>query len=331
MKITERLKLDNRKGVIVAIREDEDMPVDKAGNRAEVVVSSSSTIDRSNWGRNFTPYYAETCRNLTKELLNLYGFAEKPSLEQVMMLDDALFVKGWERLMLLYAITSPVWYVHYTQTVTGNDDRRIHMHHCLAKKLHVFMPTNNPIDDVDAVLHLEQQFPRVWDKVYFREEGCDPCWSENNVRIAPSYFMLLEKIADQGSATNVGKLQHHGLLASQTRSEKYSLPYRPGPTRTTGGMESMLFLKYGKSPRMIAEILDRSGNAKTMRKISANLLRADKPTNVDVLVDRKEIPYGNTRPLKHFYHFLMTQGFELGYMTEEETFALGMEDTLNAR
>jgi hypothetical protein len=68
-----------------------------------------------------------------------------------------------------------------------------------------------------------------------------------------------------------------------------------------------------------------------MRKISSVLMRAEKPSNVEVIIDRKEIPYGNTRPLKHFSHFLMTQGFELGYMSEEETFALGMEDKLNAR
>lgn len=306
------------------------MPRDASGRYAEVVVASNATIDRSNWGRNYGPYFAASARDLTEWIRYRLNLGKNATEEQIMMVDDSVFNEVYERLLKFYAILSPHSYRHYQHVVKDNTSRRLHVLSCVNDKVTVFMPIDNPINDIDAVLHLEEHFPQTFGKVTDREEGADITVSENNVRIHPVYFMLLDKIADQGSATSMGKLQHHGLLASQTRSEKHTLPYRPGPTRTVGEMEAQLLLLYAQTPRAVAEIHDMSNNPTSTRKVCSIYLRHKTPSNVDRLIDRNIIPYGGGRPLQFLQQFMSTQGAWIDYMTEKEAFDLGMRETLEA-
>ena len=318
--------LNGSKSVIVSVRKKEDMPRDASGRYAEIVVASNATIDRSNWGRNFGPYFAASARDMTEWIRAQLNMTKNASEEQMMMLEDAVFNPVYERLLKYYQIVSPHSYRHYKHVVKDMTLRRKHVLQCVNDKVTVFMPIDNPIDNIDAVLHLEKHFPQTFGKVIDREEGAEPTVSENDVRIHPVYYMVLDKIADQGSATSVGKLQHHGLLASQTRSEKHTLPYRPGPTRTMGEMEGQIFLLYAKTPHAVAEMHDLSNNPLTMRTACNVFLRHDTPTNIPKLINRDEIPYGGGRPLQFLQHFLSTQGAWIEYMPEKEAFELGMRE-----
>ena len=306
------------------------MPRDASGRYADIVVASNATIDRSNWGRNYGPYFAAAARDLTEWIRAKLNLGKNAVEEQIMMIDDNLFNEVYERLLQFYAILSPHSYRKYRHDVTNNELRRKHVLQCVNDKVTVFMPIDNPINDIDAVLHLEKHFPQTFGKITDREEGAEHTLSVNNVRIHPVYFMLLDKIADQGSATSVGKLQHHGLLASQTRSEKHTLPYRPGPTRTIGEMEGQLFLLYAQTARAVAEMHDLSNNPASMRMACAKYLRDETPSNIDRLIDRAQIEYNNGRPLQFLQHFMSTQGAWIDYMPESETFALGMREPLEA-
>lgn len=315
----------------VQIWPDEWMPVNEAGVRAEMIMSSNSTIARSNWGRSFLPYFASAARDLSRELRVTMQLPPQPTEEQVELVDQELFNKAYNRLLGFYAITSPWQFYWYTQKVVSNAARRIHMHACVENTVRLFMPVDNAINDVDAVLHLEREYPQSYTRVTYRGEGAEYVTTENPVRIAKSIIMVLEKIADDGSSTSIGQLQHHGLLASQTKSEKYSLPYRPSPTRNTGEAEARLLVFYAKDVECIADILDRSNNPLTMRAIARRILRDPTPTNIDSIIDRNVIRYGGTRPLQFFQHFMATQGAMVEYMSEAEAFDLGMKEPFDAR
>lgn len=319
------------KGVVCAIWPEAWMPINAEGVRAELIVSSNSTIARSNWARGFNPYFAGAARDLTKNLRVMLNFSEVPSEEQVELLDDALFQKAYNVLLKFYAIVSPKQYYWYSQKVLDPAKRRIHLLACLQKPVRIFMPVDNAINDIDAVLHLEREFPQCYSPITYHAETGVTVTTPKPVRIAPHYIMLLEKIADSGSSTSIGQLQHHGLLASQTKSEKYSLPYRPSPTRNTGEAEARLLLFYAKSPEGIADILDRSNNPETMRAIAARLLRDPTPSNIQSVIDRSVIKYGNTRPLQFFKHFMATQGMQIEYMSEADAFALGKKEPFDVR
>ena len=319
------------KGVICDIWPEASMPINAEGVRAEIIVSSNSTIARSNWARGFNPYFAAAARDLTKELRAMVKLSNNPTEEQVELLEEPLFLKAYEKLLKFYAIVSPKQFWWYSQKVKDPGKRRTHLFACLQKPVRIFMPVDNAINDIDAVLHLERDFPQCYSPVTYRGENGIFVTTPKPVRIAPHYILLLEKIADSGSSTSIGQLQHHGLLASQTKSEKYSLPYRPSPTRNTGESEARLLLFYAKSPECIADILDRSNNPETMRAIASRILRDPTPTNIQNIVDRYVIKYGNTRPLQFFKHFMATQGMEISYMPETEAFSLGIKEPFDAR
>lgn len=307
------------------------MPVDEAGNRAEMVVSSNSTIQRSNWGRSFKPYFSAAARDLTKRLRVLLGVTEKVTEEQIELIDPVLFDQAYTQLLGYYAIVSPQSFWYYCHHLKDISKRQKHLTACLRKTIRNFMPVDNAINDVDAVLHLEKHYPQTYGPVTYKTISGRFEKTVSPVRIAPMYMMLLEKIADDGSSTSLGKLQHHGILASQTKSEKYSLPYRSNSTRTTGEAEAKLYLFYSRSIRAIAEIMDRSNNPQTMRHIGKQLLSHPTPTNIDSIVDRNHIPYGNTRPIQYVQHFMATQGAWIDYIPEEEAFQMGMTEPFDAR
>lgn len=321
---------DIRKGVISSIWEDEHMPRNENGDVADIIMASKSTIDRSNWGRNLYPYFANAARVVTKELRKRSGLNERAIEEQVEMLDDNVFKDCFSYLLGFYAIVSPFSFWNYTSNVKDPLVLRKHLHACITEGVKCLMPVDNPINEIDAILQLEKHYPQPYQPVTYKGEGCDFVTTKGPVRIAPLYMWSLEKIADDGSTTNLGKLQHHGLLASQTRSEKYSQPYRSNPTRNCGEAEGRLYLFYAKTPRAVAEMLDRSNNPATMRSIAKTFLTHETPTNITELVDRSVIKY-NPRPLQFLRHFMVTQGADIAYMPEEEAFDLGMKEIFHAR
>lgn len=307
------------------------MPVDEAGNRAEMIVSSNSTIQRSNWGRAFKPYFSAAARDLTKRLRSFLNVTEKVTEEQLEVMDQSLVTQAYNELLRYYAIVSPHSFWYYCHQLKDEEKRRKHLVSCLRTTVRNFMPVDNPVSDIDAVLHLEKHFPQTYGPVVYKTLSGKFEKTVSKVRVAPMYMMLLEKIADDGSSASIGKLQHHGLLASQTKSEKYGLPYRSNHTRNTGESEGRLYLFYSRSIISIAEMIDRSNNPETMRSISRTLLTTGMPTNVPVLVDRNTIPYGNTRPIQFLQHFMSTQGAWIDYIPEEEAFNLGMTEPFDAR
>lgn len=124
--------------------------------------------------------------------------------------------------------------------------------------------------------------------------------------------MLLDKIADDWSAVSISKLQHFGIISPQNKNEKFSYPYRCSPVRTQGEAENRVYVGYTDLTNT-AELMDRSNNPLTMRNMVWNILHADKPTNINQLIDRTKIEYGSSKPLQIINHVFNTAGFKLSY------------------
>lgn len=319
---------DNRKGVIVQIWEDDWMPVDEDGNRADIICSSNSTVARSNWGRSFIPYFAAAARDLRKRLLKLEGVPKVITEESISLMDENVFNDIYNKLLFFYSILSPKMFYWYNQVVVSKEERVKHVTKCLSKFIYLFMPVDNPINDIDAVIHLEKHFPQTYGKLRYRGVGGYFVTTEDKVRITPMYFMVLEKIADDGSSANIGKRQHHGLLASQTKEEKYAQNYRPNHTRNFGEAEMRLTMFYARSIKAAAEIHDRSNNPLTMHYIAKEFLTNEKPTNIRRLVPRDVIEYGGV-PIQFLQHFMRTSGASIEHMNERDAMEIGYKESFN--
>ncbi|MFO6284994.1 hypothetical protein ACLBVW_36075, partial [Pseudomonas aeruginosa] len=56
------------KGVICKVMEDEDMPIDENGNRADLIIFGGSTMLRSNYGRIYEHGFGAAARDIAQGL-----------------------------------------------------------------------------------------------------------------------------------------------------------------------------------------------------------------------------------------------------------------------
>ena len=105
------------------------------------------------------------------------------------------------------------------------------------------------------------------------------------------------------------------MLSPTTKSEKFSNPHRNSPVRTIGETEGRIFAGYcGREA--IAEMMDRSNNPATQRNVAWSILNAEKPTNINHVVDRDYIRLGGARPLQLVRHIIGTAGYNIVYQPE---------------
>ena len=65
------------KGVIVAVWEDDWMPLDAEGNRADIIMDADSTIKRMNVGRMYEQYNNAASRSVTNAVRAMFGVASE--------------------------------------------------------------------------------------------------------------------------------------------------------------------------------------------------------------------------------------------------------------
>ena len=305
------------KGTITQIRNREDMPVDKAGRPADVVMAPDSSIARSNLARLYEQDYGCAADYTTTEIKKRISFSElrHDAFDFVRQLSQPAFEEIYKYLLGYYECISPAQY--NTCRAYSPADQREHLADILRQGIYNFLPIGNVRDSVQAILMLREKYPYPFDTVTFRGEDGVLTESEDRVLIGPIYMMLLDKIADTWSAVSTGKLQHFGVLAPRTRGDKVSLPFRETPVTTIGATEGRIFASYA-GRRAIAEMMDRSNNPAAQRMIDYNILASPNPTNIENTVDRDILPYGSTRPIQLVSHAVGTAGTQITYISEKD-------------
>jgi hypothetical protein len=134
------------------------------------------------------------------------------------------------------------------------------------------------------------------------------------VRVGSVYFMLLEKIGNDWSSVSSGRLHHFGFLAPVSRGDKYSEPIRNQPVRANGEAETRIIVSTA-GQRALAEIMDRNGSPVSHQAVVESILRADRPTNVDLAVDRNVVPLGGSKPLQLLEHITYCAGWTFKYIS----------------
>lgn len=313
------------KGVICKIVDESEMPVDEDGNRAEIVMDPNSTINRANPGRKYEQYFNASARDTHKRLCAMLGVApftkqhkalqqiEKVAINGVSTIDQA-----WTYLMRFYEIISPRqrnWFHDRDNKVEGTPAE--YLAAIVELGITIFYPTDNDPMPEDIILALEDPangYRPTYGPVTYVGTSGKLRKTHHPVRIGSVYFIELEKIGDDWGSVSSGKLQHHGVLAQLTRADKYNKPARHQPVRGAGEAEVRIFTAYIGS-LFSAEMMDRNNNPHTHRVIVDQLLAAEKPSNIDNLVDRDVYPFGGAKPLVIMNHLLQTSG--LRYQFEE--------------
>ncbi len=309
------------KGVICKIEEDENMPVDIDGNRAEIIMDSGSTIARMNLGRLYEQYIGAVARDVRKLIKSNFNVSMESRGKVNKIVRDLyttkpeVFNSNYSYLLEFYKAINVKQYEYFLSL--SEEDRLHHMADIIYDDLYVFYPINNDKEIVDVVKDLNNgPFKTTYGPVSYVGGSGNRVTTFENIRIGPVYFMLLEKIADDWSSVSYGKLQHFGVLSLMTKSEKYTYPYRNNPVRTIGESEARVYLGY-LGRKAIAEMMDRANNPLAQKQMVWKILDADRPGSIDKLVDRDLVPFGTSKPLQLFKHICSVSGWRSVWKPEK--------------
>lgn len=304
------------KGVICHIAEPHEMPVDEAGNRADLVMDPNSTVSRMNLGRLYEQYLNAASRDVAKSVRTLLGVSlldPKPitALTALETAKDDRFEQAWNYLMGYYQIVSPKMYVW----LTSGEYKQSRAHHlaCVCKEgIYLYFPTDNDPELEQIVVELEKHYRPTYGPVTYVGYSGRQVTTKNPVRIGSLYVIILEKIGDDWTAVSSGKTQHFGVLSQVTNSDKFASPTRVQAIRAWGEAEVRIGVSY-VGPRFVAELLDRNNNATTHKQILHSILSAEQPTHIWSVVNRTANPLGGSKPLQLVKHIAECGGWRFIY------------------
>jgi hypothetical protein len=316
------------KGVICYIEKPENMPVDAAGNRADIVVGAETTFSRMNIGRLYEMFFGACERDVTKTVRSILGLEKQPyasalaAIKELAKVDPARVENAYRYRLGFYQTVSPPQYEHYNELAMP--DRIEHLAHLVENGGLIFYPTKHEYEISDVARRLQQEYNPTYGPISYVGYSGQRVVTQYPVRIAPLYMMLLDKITDALSSVASGTLQHFGILSPVTRAQKYAFPHRNSPVRTIGESEGRIFASYcGKEA--IAEMMDRNTSPTTHRHVVWNVLTADHPTNIPMAIDRNQIPLGGSKPLSLVRHVAMCGGWRMVYRPATKAKPLGEE------
>lgn len=315
------------KGIICRIEKPENMPIDEAGNRADVVMADGSTINRMNIGRLHETYLGAVTRDVLKHIKQHLGVSDIPiyhdiseesetyriiysRMSDISKQNPVAIQEACHYLLEFYSIISERQYGYYSKLPTS--ELFSHLVYCIVNGIFIYYPTDNDVDKKRLIKVLQEKYQPTYGPVSYVGYSGKRVTTNYPVRIAPIYMLLLDKIADSFSSVSSATLQHFGILSPLTKSEKYSNPYRKSPVRTIGETEGRIFAAYcGRAA--IAEMLDMCNSPQTHKMVVKNILTADKPTNIDRIVDRSVIPLGGSKSLQIVAHIGLAAGWRFVY------------------
>ena len=278
------------KSVTVTVKPDEEMPVDKMGNVADLIVDDNSVIKRLIKGKLHEHYIAGSMRDTTHRLRDM-------AKKYKGYITDEGYDEMFEYLLGIYKIISPRFYDKFAEI---QPDIKNHVDKVLEDGIYIWVPTDNPVSYMDVVKLLVKHYPTCNGPVEFVNHRGEKETTVNNVIIGQIYYMLLEKIANDYSAVSSAKLQHFGLPSKPSNSNKYDNPIKMTPVRF-GESEYRLFVATVGGYET-AEIADRSTNLRAHEEILSNMLKAEQPSNVYSLIDRNVFPIGEGFIQKIVHH-----------------------------
>lgn len=318
------------KGVLCQILPHEQMPRDQDGNIADIIMDGNATINRANPGRLFEQYYNAAARDVWKRLSAMLGVDpvhERPieTLVKIQKLPAEPFGAAWDYLYNFYQIISPQMCRWWDEGLMGQSKQEYltdALHRGMTKfegevtvhglGLHVPTDHQNSAQDVVDTLEKLPQYRPIYGPVTYVGNSGNRVTTVKPVRVGGVYVILLEKTGDDWSAVSSGKLQLFGVLSQLTKNDKYSRPARNQSVRVEGEGEIRIDLANCDEAHT-AEIMDRNNNPLAHQVMNRGLLEADKPGNIDCLVDRNQIPYGGSKALQLFKHMCEVSGFKIEF------------------
>lgn len=267
------------KGVNVRIIKDEHMPVDKDGNRADIIVDDFSVIKRMIASRPHEHFYGACVLKAEKEVRRL--------------VKEKGYQEAWDYLAGFYQTISPRMWNEAIVPAKIPDNPKDHIDYILKNKITIWAPFKSDKEVVDTVKELNEKYPPCYGPVNYVDLEGNPVETRNKILIAPLYFMLLEKTNTPFAATASTKYQHHGILATVSGAERNFSPAKNNPVKVTGESEVRHAVS-NVSEDALAELLEQTNDPNSHRAVCEAIYHSKTPTNIDRVIDRAVVPRGQS-------------------------------------
>lgn len=295
------------KGVVCGVWEDEDMPVDANGVRADAIMDGHGTAKRMNVSRMYEQYINATSREVTRHVRSM-DTSKKAGIEA-----------AWEYLTGYYRLVSPEHYELITgpEYNTGFEARKEEVESVIRDGVYIWSPTNNSADPIESMNLLRKHYPIHIGPLTYKGRSGRTVTTADPILIGSLYCIVLEKTGIDCSGVASAKLNHFGIPSKLTKRAKYTLPRKPTPIRAQGESETRLTAAVVGGDIM-AELLEMSNNPRTHKNVVENIMRADRPTAIERVIDRSKVPPGGARITEMVKHQLRSMGVEFHWESAEE-------------
>lgn len=315
--------INGNKSVVVEVVDDEDMPVDENGIRADVVVDPNSRWNRETPASPIEMIISAAGRDLGKRIQETFGFDRNVQLTEDEVNDvvytpenNDLVEAAFNELMEFYKVVVPFQYEDLSDPKfreKNPDFMHTHVASVLLDHLYglyLYMPTDNPVSMPDVIREIQKRWPPFITPVRFRGRDGKMKVSREPKLIAPSWYINLEKTAeDSWMAASSAKCNVLGTTARLSNNDKYDSPGRQSSIRV--GESEYRAEAATCGGEAIADQKDASNNPIAHKFVLRRLLTHPTPTDIPEVLDRKMVPVGGHRPLAYMRHMFQCSGKEL--------------------
>lgn len=308
------------KSVVVEVVDDEDMPIDENGVRADLVVDPNSRWNRVTPASPIEMAIGAAGRDLGKRIQESFGFDmnAKLSPEEV---EDAIYSpknKGkvedaFNELLEFYKVVAPFQYEDLSSEEFQKTNPEFMYNHVASVildhhyGLNLYMPTNNPVSTPEVLRQIQERWPPFITPIHFKGRDGKMKVTRDPMLIGPSYYMTLEKTAeDSWMAASSLPTSVFGTTAKLNSSNKYDQPGRHSSIRV--GESEFRAIAASCGGQMTADRYDAANNPVAHKFTVRNILTHETPTNIDEVLDRKVVPAGGHRPLAYINHMFECAG-----------------------
>lgn len=281
---------------------------------ADVIMDPSSVVSRLNIGRLYEHYFNAISRKTQREIRKMIGN------KSVDKLDNNTLLQTYNFLLGLLEIIGTEQFDTYSK-IKDIETIRMIVKECVEEEVYILYRVSSPKRPYQIALEIKgtPYEPTMGHVMVPMETDKGIEWkpTKNNALIAPIYTILLNKTADTFLSVAGAKLNHFGVPITVNNTNKYALPWRPNPVKILSETEVRLYTAY-VSRRGIAELKDRANSISTHEHIYKKILDADKPTDIDVLVDREELPYGEDSSLLLVENLFNSAGLDIDYVKDNK-------------
>lgn len=292
------------KGVICAIKPRAEMPRYPDGTTTDLIVDGFSIANRMNPSMFIEQY----CNYIAEQRV------EKPIRKMLAQSkSNETYMECFDLLCKYYKAVTPV-YLDRIESQNWNLDRiKDHVNAVAEDIIFAYMPPYTPGLGAEQCRRLRAAFPEPVDHVTWVSDIGETVRSTKPVMIGEIKVIVLEKTGHDWGAVDIAKRQVHGVPTKPSGRERYNLPFRKIPFRLFGESEIRNYVGI-VGGEWAADMLDRANNPKAQEYIWSRVISEENPADLEISVDRNEIPLGNSMALNYLNNTLYCSGVKMEYM-----------------